>query len=345
MKGYNQVCILLITFGFLSCVNGQSEHWLSLAPLTEARQEVGSAELDRLIYVVGGFRQDRSTAATVEAYDPQTDTWRRLEPMPVAVNHPAAAAVAGKLYVIGGYRGPGLRNPTDALQEYNPEGGQWVLKSPIPSPRGGLAAAVIAGKIYVVGGARERAVEDVAAYDPRRDMWTTLAPLPTARDHLGVAVVGAELYAVGGRNSDSFTLDIVESYDPLADRWKALPPMPTGRSGHAVAALSSCLYAIGGEGNPQAPDGMFGEVEVFDTITEAWNSLEPMPTPVTAWEQSVSWSEFMSSAVRRSRVLALRERPRRFSHPLATPRNHVLTAAPPFLLPRVLMGSRKELGA
>ena len=279
MKGYNQACILLVTFGFLSYASGQSERWLSLAPLTEARQEVGSAELNEMIYVVGGFRQDRGTAATVEIYDPQSDTWSEIEPMPIAVNHPAAASVEGKLYVIGGYQGPGLRNPTDALQEYDPQQEQWVLKSPMPDARGGLAAAVISGKIYAVGGARGEAVGSVAAYDPSTDSWTMLAPLPTARDHLGVIAVDGKLYAIGGRNSGSFTLDVVESYDPLADRWEALPPMPTGRSGHAVAVLGSCLYAMGGEGNPQTPDGMFDEVEVFDIATEQWASLEPMPTP------------------------------------------------------------------
>jgi len=257
----------------------QSQGWVTLEALSEPRQEIGVAALDGKVYAFGGFREDRTTTATVEVYDPQTDSWTTVQPLPVAVNHPAAAANGGKLYVLGGYRGPGLQNPTDALQIYDPVAQTWTLKAPMPSARGSLAAAAAGGKIYAVGGAAEAAVGDMAAYDPAADTWTSLEPLPTPRDHLGVGVVDGRVFAVGGRDGRSFTLNTVEAYDPVTDRWQQLPPMPTGRSGHGVAVLSGCLYAFGGEGNRQDPTGVFAEVEVFNAVRATWTSLAPLPTP------------------------------------------------------------------
>jgi N-acetylneuraminic acid mutarotase len=259
--------------------HAQNQGWTTLAPLDEPRQEIGVAALDGNVYAVGGFREDRTTTATAEVYDPRTDSWTTVQPLPVAVNHPAAAANGGKLYVLGGYRGPGLRNATDALQVYDPAAQTWTLKASMPSARGGLAAVAIGGKVYAVGGAAEAAVGDAAAYDPATDSWTTLEPLPTPRDHLGAGVVDGKLFAVGGRDGSSFTLTTVEVYDPATNRWQQLPPLPTGRSGHGVAVLGGCLYAFGGEGNGQDLTGVFAEVEGFNAARVTWTSLAPMPTP------------------------------------------------------------------
>ncbi|RMF85497.1 MAG: hypothetical protein D6736_17160, partial [Nitrospinota bacterium] len=73
--------------------------WLTLAPLPEPRQEVAVAALGGKVYVIGGIREDRSTADTVEAYDPATNRWQRVSPLPLPLHHTAAAAVQGKLYV------------------------------------------------------------------------------------------------------------------------------------------------------------------------------------------------------------------------------------------------------
>jgi len=73
-----------------------------LAPMPEARQEVGVAEWEGKIYVIGGLRADQSRADTVEVYDPRTNRWRRLAPLPQALDHVAAAAVGGKVYALGG---------------------------------------------------------------------------------------------------------------------------------------------------------------------------------------------------------------------------------------------------
>lgn len=257
----------------------QGSSWKTLAPLSEARQEIGVAAAGGRIYVAGGFYANAATSDLFEAYDPVGNRWQRLEPLPIAVNHPGMAALDGKLYVLGGYRGPGLGRPTAAVQVYDPVSGRWSQKSPMPTARGGLIAVELGGRLYAVGGAAGASVGDFAVYDPATDRWSELPPMPTPRDHLAAGVIGGKIYVVGGRNQQSFTLKALEAYDPASGRWSSLPPMPTGRSGHAAAAVGSCLYVFGGEGNRNARSGVFAEVEAYNAATNIWKSLEPMPAP------------------------------------------------------------------
>lgn len=267
---------VFLVFTSTACVKieGQTSggSWAKLAPMQESRQEVGVAELGGKIYVAGGFRADRSTANTVEVYDPATDKWSFVAPMPVALHHPAAVAVGGKLYVIGGTSPTGVANST---LEYDPEKNEWKVKAPMPTARSSPAAAVIDGKIYVAGGSPVgRAFE---AYDPKTDKWIQLLPMPTPRNHLAATAIGGKFYAVGGR--PPLTLNVLEVFDPSSNTWSTLAPMPTGRSGIAGAVVKDCLYVFGGEGNVNHPQGVFPQNEVYNPKTNTWESLAPMPTP------------------------------------------------------------------
>ena len=66
--------------------------------------------------------------------------------------------------------------------------------------------------------------------------------------------------------------------------------MPTTRGALAAVAVGKKIYVSGGGGIPQGmqlPDGLvgggpvelYGTLEVFDTDTNNWSKLAPMPTP------------------------------------------------------------------
>jgi N-acetylneuraminic acid mutarotase len=111
------------------------------------------------------------------------------------------------------------------------------------------------------------------------DSWVTLEPMPTARSGLGVAVVDGKIYAIGGSNG-THRLDVNEVYDPATDTWTAQKPMPTARSGHATAVYQNKIYVIGGvigESDPGS-SGYTGVNEVYDPVTDTWETMESMPT-------------------------------------------------------------------
>ncbi len=253
---------------------GGGNTWTALAPLLEPRQEVGVAELQGRIYVAGGYRLNRSSANTVEVYDPATDRWSMAAPMPQGRNHPAAAVVGDRFYVLGGDDG---RGSVATNYEYDPRSNSWAVRAPMPTARSAPMAAVIAGRIYVAGGSPDSVGRTLEAYDPATDAWTSLPPMPTPRNHLAGGAIGGRLYVVGGR--PPLTLAVVEVFDPATGAWTTRAPMPTGRSGHAAAVVRGCLYVFGGEGNPSTSSGVFPQNEVYDPGANTWTSLVAMPTP------------------------------------------------------------------
>jgi N-acetylneuraminic acid mutarotase len=56
--------------------------------------------------------------------------------------------------------------------------------------------------------------------------------------------------------------------------------MPTPRGGVASAVVGWKVFAFGGEGNPEeGSNGVFDQVEVYDTCGERWEKLGPMGVP------------------------------------------------------------------
>jgi N-acetylneuraminic acid mutarotase len=253
---------------------GGGNTWTTLAPLLEPRQEIGVIELQGRIYAAGGYRLDRTSANTVEVYDPATDRWTMAAPLPRGLNHPGAAAVGERFYVVGGDDG---RGPVATNYEYDPRSNSWAVRAPMPTARSAPMAAVLGGRIYVVGGAPDSGSRTLEAYDPGADRWTSLPPMPTARNHLAGGAIGGRLYVVGGR--PPLTLAVLEVFDPTTGAWTTRAPMPTGRSGHAAAVVRGCLYVFGGEGNPTTPSGVFPQSEVYDQGANTWTTLAAMPTP------------------------------------------------------------------
>lgn len=129
-------------------------------------------------------------------------------------------------------------------------------------------------------GGLQDSVTLVSSYDTMNNDWKTdYPPLPEARDHVGGAVIGNTFYVTGGRDrgqfnvrGDTWALDL----DNPATGWRALAKMPTPRGGLAVAAAGHCLYTFGGEGNPDSANGVFANVEVYNTKEDIWKQLPPL---------------------------------------------------------------------
>jgi N-acetylneuraminic acid mutarotase len=110
--------------------------------------------------------------------------------------------------------------------------------------------------------------------------WTAKKPLPSARGGFGVAVANGKIYAIGGLNNNT-NLAVNQEYDPIANTWRTKEPMPTPRSGCAVAAYQGKIYVIGGTVGVTTDlvSEFTGSVEVYDPVTDKWETKTPMPTP------------------------------------------------------------------
>ena len=125
------------------------------------------------------------------------------------------------------------------------------------------------------------------------DTWAAKAPMQQARGGLGVVAVNGKIYAIGGSTAsgsyppDAFAGGLVgtnEEYDPETDTWTYRAPMPTPRAHFAIAAYRNKIYCIGGDVGFRVDEtGYFysyvtsGINEVYDTVTNTWETKTPMP--------------------------------------------------------------------
>jgi hypothetical protein len=247
--------------------------WHQLAPAPTARTEVAAALAGTRVYVLGGFRADGGTVATVEVFDTATGRWDHGPDLPVPVNHAMAAGVDGIVYLFGGYTPGGA--PSAAAFRLEPGG--WRAAAGMPQGRAAGTAVVQNGNVYLAGGVGPGGLAaQMLVYDVTGDRWSTAPGPPTRREHLGGAGFGGLVYTIGGRTGGvDPNLAAFEVYDPGTGRWTSLPGLPTRRGGLAGAATCNGLVlAVGGEGQ-----AAFAEAEAFDVRAGTWRALPPLPTP------------------------------------------------------------------
>lgn len=252
--------------------------WETRAPLPTPRQEVGVAELDGQIYVIGGFNSAGLSVNTVERYHPATDQWTAAAPLPATspLNHIGAASVGGFLYAVGGLRQNFIG--VNWVFRYDPDQDAWDEVAPMPTARGAMGVAVVDGKIYAAGGSPLVRGTDFAVYDPALDEWTVLNPMPTNRNHLAAVGYAGKVYAFSGRTT--VLVGATEIYDPTAEEWSAGEQIPTPRGGIAAAEVRGLIYVFGGEGNDEpGTQGVFDDVEAYNPEQDNWREFTPMPFP------------------------------------------------------------------
>jgi N-acetylneuraminic acid mutarotase len=156
----------------------------------------------------------------------------------------------------------------------------WKSLAPLAAgPRQETAVVALGGRIYVLGGfdRQNRVVDIVEAYDPTRDRWEARKPLPMPLHHANAAVVSNKLYVVGALTGMDFrAVGVAYEYDAKADAWTPRTAMPPGteRGAAAVMVVGSRIYVAGG-----LRGASVGDFSSYDTATDRWESLPPMPGP------------------------------------------------------------------
>jgi N-acetylneuraminic acid mutarotase len=160
----------------------------------------------------------------------------------------------------------------------SPSSPSWQSRRSLPAPQQETAVVELGGKVYVLGGlsADNRSLVDVNVYDPATDSWSAARPLPEPAHHINAAVTGGRIWVTGVLGGSSFTAaGVVWSFDPTANEWTTKTAMPAGteRGASAVAAVGDHVYIAGG-----LRDGSVADFSRYDTKTDAWESLPPLPS-------------------------------------------------------------------
>ncbi|HZB51822.1 MAG TPA: hypothetical protein VE547_22230, partial [Mycobacteriales bacterium] len=259
-------------FGFVEARRtGGDGRWRPLPALPTPRANLSAADLDGIVYAVGGLGADvdgdTPLLDVVERYDPATGSWASSPSMPVPRAAPGVAGFEGRLYVAGGeVAGADGWDVTDSVIAYDPVDGTWREVAPLPTARTRLRLVATGGHLYAVGGFGNPpvALPAVERYDPTRDTWDPVAPMTEPRGLPGaVAARWGDrdvVVVVGGGQGELFTptftvADSTEVYDVDADKWQALDArLPRGRVS-LVCALEAdgSVLAIGGATGEPTP--------------------------------------------------------------------------------------------
>ena len=269
---------LLLALAEVGAASAQGR-FVELGPMPMSNAEAGAAELDGLIYHVGGFNGE----STLLIYDPRRDSWELGPDIPQGVHHPAVKGFQGKLYVIGGHEAESL------VQIYDPATATWSQgDGRVPTPRRAMAIVELRGRLHLIGGTSGPrgggGHEEHEAYDPVADSWERLAPLLAPRDHGYAGVIDDKIYFASGRLNFALQPEL-QIYDPDSDSWSFGPSLIEAVSGHAVQVVDNRLYVFGGEDVPASR--VTNRTQRYDPFAQVWEDMTTLPRPLHAAANAV----------------------------------------------------------
>ncbi|KAL8550691.1 hypothetical protein ACS0TY_009192 [Phlomoides rotata] len=145
--------------------------WSKLASMNIGRYDFACAEVNGLIYAVGGCGTYRDSLSCVEVYDPDTDKWTVIESLRRPRWGCFACGVEGKLYIMGGRSSFTIGN-SRVIDVYDPEKQMWCqMKNGCVMV---TAHAVLGEKVCCMEWKNER---KLAIFDPAQTSWK-MVPVP-----------------------------------------------------------------------------------------------------------------------------------------------------------------------
>jgi N-acetylneuraminic acid mutarotase len=127
-----------------------SNSWSAKTPLTSARNALGAAVVNGIVYVIGG-RTDGTPSELdlVEAYDPVADAWTTKAPLLAIRGGLSAAPINGKIYAVVWNYG------YTTVEAYDPVANSWNEKPALSTnfaSREWFSMTVVGNTAYVLGG-------------------------------------------------------------------------------------------------------------------------------------------------------------------------------------------------
>ncbi len=150
-----------------SAYNPAEDVWdTDLPELPEPRDHLVGAEVDGIVYAVGG--RDTSIAnlnGRVDAFDPEGDEWQSRAEMITPRAGGAGGVVDGEILVVGGEGNPepGTGGVFAEAEAYDPASDTWRSLPDMPTPRHGMLGAGIGDALYVPGGAKAQGLNETTA--------------------------------------------------------------------------------------------------------------------------------------------------------------------------------------
>ncbi|KAH7515505.1 F-box/kelch-repeat protein At1g67480 [Ziziphus jujuba] len=203
-----------------SCLNS----WKKLANMNIARYDFACAEVNGMVYVVGGYGMDGSSLSSAEVYNPDNDTWSLIESLRRPRWGCFACGFEGKLYVMGGRSSFTIGN-SKFVDVYYPEKHSWCeMKNGCVMV---TAHAVIGKKLFCMEWKNQR---KLAIFNPDDNSWKMEQVPITGSSSIGFrfGILGEKLLMFSLQEEPGYSTLL---YDPNAapgSEWQTSDIKPTG---------------------------------------------------------------------------------------------------------------------
>ncbi|KAI3452602.1 hypothetical protein Pfo_009266 [Paulownia fortunei] len=215
-----------------SCLNS----WSKLASMNVARHDFACAEVNGMIYAVGGCGMEGESLSCAEVYDPDNDKWTVIESLRRPRWGCFACGVEGKLYVMGGRSSFTIGN-SRFVDVYSPEKHTWCqMKNGCVMV---TAHAVLGKKLCCMEWKNER---KLAIFNPEDNSWK-MVPVPvTGSSSIGFrfGILDGKLLLFSLQDDPGYHTLL---YDPNAapgSEWQTSEIKPSG----CVFALSQLRHEL-----------------------------------------------------------------------------------------------------
>lgn len=162
--------------------------WSKLANMNVARYDFACAEVNGMIYAVGGYGENGVSLSCAEVYNPDSNKWSVIESIRRPRYNCFACGFAGKLYVLGGRSNFTIGN-SRFVDVYTPESHTWCeMKNGCVMV---TAHAVVDDKLFCIEWKNQR---KLSIFNPKDNSWK-MVPIPVT----GSSTIGFQFGILEGK--------------------------------------------------------------------------------------------------------------------------------------------------
>lgn len=189
-----------------------------------ARYDFACAEVDGLIYAVGGYGSDGDSLSSAEVYDPDNNEWTLIESLRRPRWGCFACSFEGKLYVMGGRSSFTIGN-SRFVDVYNPECDSWYeMKNGCVMV---TAHALLGKKLFCMEWKNQR---KLAIFNPVDNSWQKI-PVPltgSSTIEFRFGILDGKLLLFALEEEPGYRTLLYDPDAPVGSEWQTSSLKPSG---------------------------------------------------------------------------------------------------------------------
>nr|XP_010929773.1 F-box/kelch-repeat protein At1g67480 [Elaeis guineensis]XP_010929774.1 F-box/kelch-repeat protein At1g67480 [Elaeis guineensis]XP_019708447.1 F-box/kelch-repeat protein At1g67480 [Elaeis guineensis] len=214
------VCVSDDVYQYDSRLNG----WSMLAKMNVARYDFACAEVNGLIYAVGGYGSEGESLSSTEVYHPDKNEWTLIESLRRPRWGCFACSFEGKLYVMGGRSSFTIGN-SRFVDVYNPERHSWFeMKNGCVMV---TAHAVLGKKLFCMEWKNQR---KLAIFNPVDNSWQKI-PVPltgSSSTEFRFGILDGKLLLFALKEEPGYQTLLYDPDAPVGSEWQTSSLKPSG---------------------------------------------------------------------------------------------------------------------